>query len=218
MNEIEKIRLAIYESDDITKEDKKVLLEAVEDRKESANKVYLNAYKKAITEYRKDIKEIKSLLRNQELSKAYKKLQETKKSLNEVEKVVKDTPSDFNNTALSQLAKAIEMALISYTILKVLEPVIRKAEVAAKKKIMEKEKDLPKKKRTIKNTDPTFSANLPETFAEELGMMGLKDVVDTIRGKHPAQDSNTFKKMALNKIEKEKKILDKIESKIKTYI
>ena len=48
MNEVEKIRLAIYESDIFTEEEKKVLLESVEDKKESPNKVYLKAYKKSV--------------------------------------------------------------------------------------------------------------------------------------------------------------------------
>ena len=218
MNDVDKIRLAIYEDKTLSDKDKEILLEATDEEKVSSNKIYINAYRKAATQYKNDIKEVKSLINDKELRKALKKLKETRTSLDELEKLVKDTPSTLTDTLLSQMIEISANVLVGFAICKALEPAFKRLNEHYKKEYEEMKKLFPDKKIPKPVSAETGSSIFKSALIESIGWVGFKDLYSTLKTHDPVSNTNLFKNRALKKISKEKKLLDKLEKAIMRFV
>ena len=218
MNRIDRIRLSIFENENLTNYEKCLLLEATEDT-QSANKVYIEAYKKTAFKYKKDIKEVKSLIKEERLKAAYTKLKETRKSLLQLETLVKNTPSNLSSSALSQLFSLLINTLISYALCVATEPVFKRINSKVEKELNKVKEKYPDKKINFKPMQTqSNSEKLKSSVVDAAATVGINAAYTSIKNHESIANNNVFKNMALKKINKEKKILDKLEKKFLGFI
>lgn len=211
MYDLDKLKLSIYEDTTISENVRDILIEEADNNSDSPNKVYIGAYKKAAIDYRKEIKEVKTLIRNHELRQAQKKIKETRAKLLELEKVVNDMPSTMSSTLLSQLAEITVDMLVGVVVVKALEPAFKGLYKHYEKEFEQLKKDNPKMG-DFKSIMPEDASGLfKSALLESIAWVGLKDLYKTFKTKDPVSNTNMFKNRVLKKISKEKKILDKLE-------
>lgn len=227
MTKNEEVKLAIYENVNIPDEDKIPMIILYEERTnnldekdKNANKVYLDAYKKATSDCKKEIEKINTLISAGKYTEAKMQIVKAKKELQNVEKLVDETPATLTDTALSQVPKMLVNALSTFA----LQSVIHKLFKEEKKKLADKAnayvdkidmyddtKDMLKNQFTHALTD---APKLKDSITGELKSAAFINSIDALKGKKPVQNNNDFKKMAKRAIAKENKILDKLAEKV----
>jgi hypothetical protein len=219
MDQLDKVRLAIYERTDLSHEDKRDLLILAEEKAEEvpeeakrANKVYMDSYMEATKKCEKDIKEAKEYIKDEKYAQAEVKLKIAKNDLYKLDKIVEETPSTLSQTALSQCVNALINTVTTYS-----------AEVLVDKLFNDQKKEMERvSKEYINNLDMSKEAkktmnksiekslgkpSLTDTAADSVTWELIKDLMKLIRGKDPVASGNKFKQLAHKKISKD---IDKV--------
>ena len=227
MTKNEEVKLAIYENVNIPDEYKIPMIILYEERTnnldekdKNVNKVYLDAYKKATSDCKKEIEKINTLISAGKYTEAKMQIVKAKKELKNVEKLVDETPATLTDTALSQVPKMLVNALASFAVQSAIHKLFKdeKKKLADKANSMvdntkmdDKVKTLAKKQITSSLTDkPTLGGSI----SDEVTSAVFTNSIAALRGKKPVQNNNDFKKMAKKAIDKENKILDKLAEKV----
>lgn len=230
MTKNDKVKLAIYENKNLSEEDKISMIilyeekaEELTEKEKSANRIYLEAYKKATLECKKEINEIKKLLKDHKYSEAKKQIERTKGALKELEQIVDETPSTLTNTAIAQGYKMLVNGLASFTLKSIVDTVLkdekRMLANATDKFLDQSNLDDSVKNIAKKQVDDTFrkKPKLSDEITSEFTWEMLKNGFSLIKGNNPVQDRNTFKNKAKKQIEKEIEILDKLSNRISKF-
>ena len=230
MTKNDKVKLAIYENKNLSEEDKISMIilyeekaEDLTEKEKSANRIYLEAYKKATLECKKEINEIKKLINDHKYSEARKQIEKTKGVLKELEQIVDETPSTLTNTAIAQGSKMLVNGLASFTLKSIVDTVLkdekRMLANATDKFLDQSNLDDSVKNIAKKQVDDTFrkKPKLGDEITSEITWEMLKNGFSLIKGNNPVQDRNTFKNKAKKQIEKEIEILDKLSNRISKF-
>lgn len=230
MTKNDKVKLAIYENKNLSEEDKISMIilyeekaEDLTEKEKSANRIYLEAYKKATLECKKEINEIKKLINDHKYSEAKKQIEKTKGALKELEQIVDKTPSTLTNTAIAQGSKMLVNGLASFTLKSIVDTVLkdekRMLANATDKFLDQSNLDDSVKNIAKKQVDDTFrkKPKLGDEITSEITWEMLKNGFSLIKGNNPVQDRNTFKNKAKKQIEKEIEILDKLSNRISKF-
>ncbi len=230
MTKNDKVKLAIYENKNLSEEDKISMIilyeekaEDLTEKEKSANRIYLEAYKKATLECKKEINEIKKLIKDHKYSEAKKQIEKTKGVLKELEQIVDETPSTLTNTAIAQGSKMLVSGLASFTLKSIVDTVLKDEkrmlanatdEFLDQSNLDDSVKDIAKKQ-----VDDTLrkKPKLGDEITSEITWEMLKNGFSLIKGNNPVQDRNTFKNKAKKQIEKEIEILDKLSNRISKF-
>ena len=229
MNNYDKVKLAIYENANITEDNRYRLLELLEERQndnaeyvENVNKVFLTSYKKAAFDYKKDIKDIKTMIKNKEFVKARLKIKVAFKNLSDLEQIVDKVPQTITSTAISHCATILAGTGIDFV-----------EEFLAYNLIFKKNKDSITKNanKIIDKTVPTntmkrslkravqATVNTKPSIKGSLKYATGRDIASTVSTSliigQNIRDSNTFKSMVKQQIYKERRTLEKLDDKLK---
>lgn len=72
-------------------------------KSESSNKIYINAFKKTVGEYRREINDIKKIINNGNKGEVISRIKKSEKSLMDLKKMVNETPSTLQDNMISML-------------------------------------------------------------------------------------------------------------------
>jgi hypothetical protein len=224
MDKRDKERLAIYESDKLSNDEKIELLiykeskdDDLTDGERNANKVYIDAFKKVSDEFYDEIKEIKDYIDKEEYDKAESCISKAQTKLKNIEDKVKETPSTLTATGVAQCSTLLRNVLSSYT----LKSAVNKF-LGNEKRMVTKAADTFVKHADLDDNEHDKAQKAINSYLKQkklyLGNVNLdmlKSGYEEIRGFKPVDDVNKYKDRALNLIKKEQYILDKLESRIK---
>ena len=244
MTGYDKIKLAIYERADIDENERYQLLELLEERQNdnaqyvenaitglsghaitaTKGSTFLTSYKKAAFDYKRDIKDIKRLIKGKEFAKAREKINVATNSLHDLAKVVENAPNTLTDTCIVHCLEILKDSTISYIANELFTNIVS----ANQDKIIDKAnkiidaQNIPdgmaQQYKTVASGVVKNAANGHITPSHAIQSQAINKALKigaqtVIFGKN-IKDTNSFKIAAKKQIMKDLKVLKKLQNKL----
>lgn len=166
---------------------------------ESANKIYINAFKKLVNEYKDEIKGIESTIKSGNQKEAIKRIEKCKKSLLQLKELVNKTPTTLKDTTISLLIPLIASISIINLISKAINFVIIKKFNTSK--VYKQEQETRKK---LDKVSDEYTKGLQKKNINPKDINKIKEEMEILK----EEDSKLFNKWG-DLLNKQGKILNK---------